>query len=228
MVTSSTLLLLAGLGASPSRAALPADAPLALLQSPTVAAPSAGPSAEPAGAPREVALPAAAMQMTAQMEDYLEAERAESRLFVGLGVLSVAGGAVALAASDRPALHGASLPVMGVGLIQLLVGGSVWWRTEQQMAALRAQIQTAPGQYVADETRRMQGVNDNFVIYRWTELSLLGAGLAAGATGYALDEDFVTGLGLGLALQSAIMLGLDYFAEKRGHAYAQQVGAFRF
>jgi hypothetical protein len=219
MVTSS-LLLLASLGASPSPVALPADAPLALQASTGSEALTPPAAAEP--------LPPAASLMTARMEDYLRAERGESRLFVGLGVLSVAGGAVALATSDRPALRGASLPLMGVGLIQLVVGGSVWWRTEGQMATLREQIRTAPGQYVADETQRMRAVNDSFVIYRWTELSLLGAGLAAGATGYALDEEFVAGLGLGLALQSAIMLGLDYFAEKRGHAYAQQVGAFRF
>ncbi len=191
---------------------LPADAPLL----PDLGAVEAAP-----------VLPSASALMAERMEAYLDAERAESRLFVGLGVVSLAGGALALT-SDRPALRGASLPVMGVGLIQLLVGGSVWWRTEDQKRALRAQLGTAPAQYAADETKRMKTVNDNFVIYRWTELSLLGAGAALGATGYALDRDFVTGLGLGLAVQSAIMLGLDYFAERRGHEYAQQVGAFQF
>jgi hypothetical protein len=221
----NTLLLTACLAMSPAAPALPEDAPLAL-QGP-VATESPVPAATPAAGVPESALPSASALMVEQMEDYLDAERAESRLFVGLGALSLAGGAVALA-SDRPALQGASLPVMGVGLIQLLVGGSVWWRTEDQKRALRTQIGEAPARYVADETQRMKTVNDNFVIYRWTELSLLGAGAALGATGYALDREFVTGLGLGLAVQSAIMLGLDYFAERRGHAYARQVGAFQF
>lgn len=217
----NALLLTACLAMSPAAPALPEDAPLALQ------GPGATESSAPAAGVPESALPSASALMVEQMEDYLDAERAESRLFVGIGALSLAGGAVALA-SDRPALQGASLPVMGVGLIQLLVGGSVWWRTEDQKRALRTQIGEAPDRYVADETQRMRVVNDNFFIYRWTELSLLGAGAALGATGYTLERDFVTGLGLGLVVQSAIMLGLDYFAEQRGHAYARQVGAFQF
>ncbi len=209
-----SLLLMACLGTSPTP---PSDAPLA----------APPPSESTPGLSAVEPSPGSAL-MVRQMEDYLGAERTESKLFVGVGALSLLGGAVALAATDSPMLQGASLPVMGVGLIQLAVGGSVWWRTEAQMGALRTAILTTPGQYVADETRRMKQVNDNFVIYRWTELSLLGAGVAMGATGHALDEDFVTGLGLGLAVQSALMLGLDYFAERRGHTYARQVGAFQF
>jgi hypothetical protein len=117
---------------------------------------------------------------------------------------------------------------MGVGLIQLVVGGTVWWRTEEQKAQLRSLILSEPGRYVSEESERMRQVNSNFVIYRWTELSLLGAGVAAAGTGAALDKDFVTGLGVGLAFQSAVMLTLDYFAEERGHEYASQVAGFRF
>jgi hypothetical protein len=166
--------------------------------------------------------------MVSQMEGYLDAERTESKLFVGMGVVSIAGGAAALAASDRDFLRGASFPLMGVGLIQLVVGGTVWWRTEEQKAQLRSLILSEPGRYVSEESERMRQVNSNFVIYRWTELSLLGAGVAAAGTGAALDKDFVTGLGVGLAFQSAVMLTLDYFAEERGHEYASQVAGFRF
>ena len=158
--------------------------------------------------------------MVSQMEDYLDAERSESRLFVGMGVVTMGGGATALAASDRDFLRGASLPLMGVGLIQFVVGGSVWWRTEAQKAQLRSLILSDPARYVSEETARMKVVNDNFVIYRWTEISLLGAGAAAAGAGRALDKDFVTGLGVGLAFQSAVMLTLDYFAERRGREYA--------
>jgi hypothetical protein len=195
--------------------AMPADAPLQAL-SVSMASPASP------GAPSSSAL------MASQMEGYLDAERAESRLFVGMGALSIAGGAVALAASDRDFLKGASLPLMGVGLIQLVVGGTVWWRTEEQKAQLRALILSDPSRYVAEESARMKQVNDNFVIYRWAEISLLGAGAATAGAGYALDKDFVTGLGVGLAFQSAVMLTLDYFAEQRGHEYASQVAGLRF
>jgi hypothetical protein len=177
-------------------------------------------------APGEAA--AASLLMVSQMEDYLDAERSESRLFVGMGVLSIGGGATALAASDRQFLRGASLPLIGVGLIQLVVGGSVWWRTEAQKAHLRSLILSDPARFISEESARMKVVNDNFVIYRWTEISLLGAGLATAGAGHALDKEFVTGLGVGLAFQSAVMLALDYFAERRGRQYADHVAGFRF
>jgi hypothetical protein len=193
--------------------AMPGDAPLQALSMASRAT---------QGAPSSSAL------MVSQMEGYLNAERAESRLFVGMGALSIAGGAVALAASDRDFLKGAGLPLMGLGLIQLVVGSTVWWRTEAQKAHLRTLILSDPSRYVSEESARMKQVNDNFVIYRWAEISLIGVGAATAGTGYALDKDFVTGLGVGLAFQSAVMLTLDYFAEQRGHEYASQVVGFRF
>lgn len=212
---SAVLLLTLCLGA------VPADAPVRLSPEAPVASP---PSAERASGPAA----SSSALMVSRMERYLDAERAESRFFVGLGVLSLGAGATALVASDRDFLHGASLPLMGLGLVQLVVGGSVWWRTEAQEAELRALILADPARYISEETARMKRVNDNFVIYRWAELSLLGAGLATAGTGAALDKDFVTGLGVGLAFQSAVMLTLDHFAERRGREYAEQVAGFRF
>jgi hypothetical protein len=220
---SAALLLTLCLGA------VPADAPLLVaLEAPTAPQVEAGTSVPAEALPSSPQVSEGAARMVSQMEDYLDAERTESKLFVGMGVATIGGGAAALAASDRDFLRGASLPLMGVGLIQLVVGGSVWWRTEAQKAELRSLILSDPARYVAEETARMKVVNDNFVIYRWTEISLLGAGLATAGVGRAVDKDFVTGLGVGLAFQSAVMLTLDYFAERRGGEYADQVAAFRF
>lgn len=173
-------------------------------------------------------MPAGFPLMDARMVDYLDAERTESKLFVGLGALSIAGGAAALAASDRDFLRGASLPLMGVGLIQLAVGGGVWWRTEDQKAHLHSLLVADPTRFVSEESARMKIVNDNFVIYRWAELGLLGAGVATSVVGSKVNEDFVTGVGVGLAFQSAVMLALDFFAERRGREYAGHVAGFQF
>jgi hypothetical protein len=230
---SSALLLTLCLGV------VPADAPVLLsLVAPAASQAVVAPASEPSTPVPAEALPSSlraagevassSALMVSQMENYLDAERAESKLFVGMGALAIGGGATALAASDRDFLRGASGPLIGVGLIQLVVGGSVWWRTEAQKAQLRSLILTDPARYVSEETARMKVVNDNFVIYRWTEISLLGAGAAAAGAGRALDKDFITGLGVGLAFQSAVMLTLDYFAERRGREYADQVAGFRF
>ena len=40
------------------------------------------------------------------------------------------------------------------------------------------------------------------------------------------DKSFWYGLGLTLAIQAAIMLSLDFFAEKRGHIYLKGIREF--
>jgi hypothetical protein len=56
-----------------------------------------------------------------------------------------------------------------------------------------------------------------FVLYRRVEISLLVLGLLFFF--YFNPESLIKGLGIGLAIQSALMLFLDYFAEKRGFEY---------
>jgi hypothetical protein len=56
-----------------------------------------------------------------------------------------------------------------------------------------------------------------FVLYRRVEISLLVLGLLFFF--YFNPESLIKGLGIGLAIQSALMLFLDYFAKKRGFEY---------
>jgi membrane-bound ClpP family serine protease len=63
----------------------------------------------------------------------------------------------------------------------------------------------------------MNVVEKNFVIYRWVELALLVVGLVCM---FAFTQHpFIKGVGIGLFIQSALMLSLDFFAEKRGEEY---------
>jgi len=71
-----------------------------------------------------------------------------------------------------------------------------------------------------EELPRMKTVMKNFAIYRWVEISLLAVGLMM--IFWFRNQDnrhWLLGIGVGLAIQSALMLGADYFAEKRGHEY---------
>ena len=73
----------------------------------------------------------------------------------------------------------------------------------------------------------MQTVNKNFVIYRYTEITLIIAGIALIFFFRSNPErSFWFGLGVALAIQAAIMLGADYFAEKRALIYTKQIESF--
>jgi hypothetical protein len=73
----------------------------------------------------------------------------------------------------------------------------------------------------------MQTVNKNFVIYRYTEIALVLAGTVLIFLFKTTPEKaFWYGLGLTLAIQSVLMLGADYFAEKRARQYTHAISEF--
>jgi hypothetical protein len=64
----------------------------------------------------------------------------------------------------------------------------------------------------------MEKVMKNFTLLRWIEIALLIVGLAL-VYRFTGNRNFYWGIGLGLAMQAALMLGADYFAERRGGIY---------
>lgn len=151
------------------------------------------------------------------MARYFAAERAESAVFLACAVAAVAASA-ALAALRSP-YRAMAWPLLGVGLVQLVVGAAIFLRTPGQRTRLGQQLRTAPAAYRAEETARMQRVQRRFVLYKRIEIGLLALGLALasvdsyGRTLYAV--------GLGLILEAGLMLALDLRAERRGHRYLQ-------
>ena len=120
---------------------------------------------------------------------------------------------------------GAAIPLLVIGLIQMVVGYSVYSRTDKQKADIAYNIGMEPVAYVKQtELPRMKTVMKNFIIYRWVEIAFI-------ITGIILimlfrtnpDKSFWYGLGIALALQAVIMLGADYFAEKRGKVYTNEL-----
>jgi hypothetical protein len=155
---------------------------------------------------------------------YFRAERAESYVFIAIGVA-----AILLAVFSwwqwRDAIwRGLAIPLIGVGLIQVVVGSTVLTRAQTQITTLTTQAMSDRAQFRSDEGVRMKKVNDNFVVYRWIEIAFVVAGLALILT--MRHREFLLGLGIGLLLQGAIMLALDQFAERRGAVYAERVASW--
>lgn len=160
--------------------------------------------------------------MLKEITNYLTAEQQESLLFILVGVLAI-GVAVWLWMNGHR-LKSMAFPLVAIAVIQLVVGGTVYLRTDSQVAALTAQLNSAPAQLKSDELKRMDVVMKNFALYKGIEMVLLTAGLLLVA--FAQKSDLATGFGAGLLLQSAFMLCLDMFAEARGKEYLQALAGF--
>jgi hypothetical protein len=74
------------------------------------------------------------------------------------------------------------------------------------------------------ELPRMETVNKNFVLYRYVEIVLLLVGIVLTILHRNnVDKQFMYGIAVALAIQAALMLGADYFAEKRALIYTAQL-----
>lgn len=158
-------------------------------------------------------------QMQQEIVRYFLAEKYESFIFVGVGVLAIV---VSVwlwmsGSSFATTFKAMSYPLVIVALIQIMVGGSVYLRSDKQIETFSAQVQSAPAAYKVDEVKRMDVVNKNFTLYKWLEIALL---LAAIATTFVVSRNSAWyAVAIGLFIQSSLMLTADLFAEHRAHHY---------
>jgi hypothetical protein len=165
----------------------------------------------------------AAQQMQQEINAYFLAEKYESLLFVFVGIAAIGASvwlwtsASAFAATFRPM----SYPLIAVAIIQIVVGGGVYLRTDGQMAALAAQATENPEAYKSEELRRMATVNKNFTVYKWIEIGLLFG--AIGVTFAVSRNSAWYAAAIGMIIQASLMLIADLFAEHRAHHYVEAI-----
>ena len=157
--------------------------------------------------------------MINNMNSYFVAEKQESVIFMAVGLLAI--GLSVWLWMNGHRLKSMAYPLVVIGLMQMVVGGTVYLRTDSQVSTLIAQLQVNPAAAKAAETTRMQTVMKNFSIYKSIEMLLLIIGL--GLIAFAQRHDMAAGIGVGLVLQAAFTLTLDLFAEARGADYLSAV-----
>lgn len=158
---------------------------------------------------------------------YFIAEKQESLLFFIIGIVAIILALIFFFfIKSNPSFYkGAAIPLLLIGLIQGVVGYAVWARSDKQRIDVAYKIGMEPVGFVkGEELPRMQTVNKNFVIYRYTEIALAIVGLVLIFLFHSnTDSAFWFGVGITLTIQSLTMLGADYFAEKRALVYTKQI-----
>lgn len=157
--------------------------------------------------------------MQQELTRYFLAEKYESLLFVIVGIVAI--GCSAWLWATGHVFKSIGFPLVAVGLIQIVVGGSVYLRSDNQIATLQEQVQSVPAAYKADEIKRMDVVNKNFGIYKIIEIALFLVGVALVFMFPRNDTWYF--IGAGLIIQSSFMLSFDLFAEHRAHLYVDYI-----
>jgi hypothetical protein len=156
-------------------------------------------------------------EMREAMLSHFAAEKQEALILLLVGAAALAVSALLLRGGG--AWRAMAIPVGAVALIQLAVGGSVYLRTDRQVAGLEAQLAAAPADHRSGEMIRMDRVMSGFRLYKAVEVALLLAGVAL--TVLFPHRQGLYAIGTGLVMQPAFMLVLDLFAERRGHLYLE-------
>jgi len=153
--------------------------------------------------------------------NYFTGERAESYLFFVLGLLGMGISVYFILVKVSPFWKGFAIPLMLVSVLEIIVGITLIYRSPKDIIRVENYLKNEPSKINTVEIARMDKVMKNFVIFRYTEIVLILTGIVVY---FALGKlDFWKGLGLGLFIQSSIVLTLDYFAERRGFIYLEHL-----
>jgi hypothetical protein len=160
------------------------------------------------------------------IEKYFIAEKQESLLFLGIGIAALIIALFGIFVWKTQFWKGASIPLILIAVLQIIVGFTVYNRSDADRIRVIYALTMNPDDLKEKELPRMETVNKNFVIYRYVEIALLLIGITVAVLYKSnIDKQFVYGIAVALAIQAGLMLGADYFAEKRALVYTAQLKA---
>jgi hypothetical protein len=150
---------------------------------------------------------------------YFNAEKAESLLFISFGVFAILLSVYFFFFIKESFWKGLGIPLLFFSIIQIVIGATIYTRSPKDNLRVETILKYEPGKIQSEEIPRIEKVMKNFVYYRYFEITMIFLGIILM---YALsDYGFWKGFGLGLFIQCAVLLSLDFFAERRGYIYIQ-------
>jgi hypothetical protein len=156
-------------------------------------------------------------------ESYFKQEQIESLIFIILGILSICLALIFLGIIKYSFFKGMAVPLLLIGLTQLIVGSIVYLRSPEDKYRVTQMLINERSKIKTEEIPRMEKVMQNFTVYKWIEIVLILASIILLIIFYSSPQTYWKGLALGLLIQAIMMLSLDVLAENRGQVYIEQL-----
>jgi hypothetical protein len=155
---------------------------------------------------------------------YFNGEKAESYIFILIGVFALAMALYFIFGLKTSFWKGVAIPFIIVASLEFIVGYTIVTRSPKDIERVENFYKSAPQKINTFEIPRMEKVMSNFMIFRYVEIALIILGIALMYS--SMNDTFWRGIGLGLFIQASIVLSLDFFAERRGHIYLEYLKEF--
>lgn len=152
-----------------------------------------------------------------QIVKYFTGERQESFLFLSMGIIGITIAIFFLLGTKTSFLKGIAIPFILVSMLEIIVGVTIINRSPKDIVRVDGYLIDRVELIQNNEIPRMEKVMQNFRMYRYVEITLIIAGIVLM---HGFRQNLLwNGIGLGLFIQSSIVLILDFFAERRGEIY---------
>jgi hypothetical protein len=165
------------------------------------------------------------MEVVTILRTYFSGEKSEAALILIAGAVCLLAALWLWFVVKQPFARGLAASLLLCAVLGLSVGGSVYFRTDNQVRELVELYEKDPGRFVAQEGPRIREVVKSFGVYR---IGYAIAVLLALACVFAIGRPTYHGLAVGLLVLAALGFTIDYYAEARAIAYRgglQAVGA---
>lgn len=148
---------------------------------------------------------------------YFAGEKTGSLIKIAIAIVTATVGVFAF--KRGPFGRGMAYFLLLMAFIELMVGGTVYLRTDAQVAGFFEQIQTEPALFQLEESARMSGVLSNFAILRVAQIGLFVIGLILFFIAKFRNRPTVQGIGTGLFISGPILLVMDLLGAARAEVY---------
>lgn len=158
------------------------------------------------------------------IRSYFEAEKSATMFFMIIGIITIIAGIVFLFLKPR-IFMGAAFPLIVVGIVQLVVGYSVYSRIDKQVSDVIYSYDMNPDYFKNKELPRMEVLTKNFTVYKSIELACIVIAIVLLWYNYR-KQNIWLGVGAGLLLQGLIVFTGDLFAAQRADKYTNSIKEF--
>jgi len=159
--------------------------------------------------------------MQQALADYFQGEK-----YAGLALFTLGCGCAIAALSFHlysRQFRPLSWTLLAWALLEMAIGLGLFLKTDPQVGALVQQLASDSSAFLAAETPRMLGVQRNFIVIEGVWLVLF-AGSALMAL-WRKGDLMVSGVAIGVLVNTAVLLSFDLLAETRGSAYLRALQA---
>jgi hypothetical protein len=158
------------------------------------------------------------MNVAEVIAEYFRGEKSEAALILLAGALSLVAALWLWFSVREPFARGLAASLLLTAALGLGVGGSVYFRTDAQVARLQQLQRSDAAGFAAQEGPRIRQVVKSFGIYR---LCYAAAVLLALLFVFVLGKPLYHGLAVGLLILAALGLTIDNYAEARAARYVE-------